>query len=88
MTVMIVQSLRVDLKGDGAKILLYLASPETLPCWLPEGKFRIWFSRKQENACPGTFLRFCKVIFCTAEKWGGHGPPGPLRLRGSCSAAF
>ena len=50
--------------------------------------FVFWFTRTQENAFPGAFLRYTtahlkmhyqglpKTLHYSGEKWGGHGPSG------------
>ena len=68
--------------------MLYIVSPEGASMAEAEVEnFVFLFSRTQENAFLDAFSKkfvFVPQIFCSAEKWRNHGPPGP-QLRGPWS---
>ena len=58
----LIQGLCIDVKSEGPKIELYLECSGCV-CILCAGAeiFAVWFTRAQENAYPGAFLRFSMV---------------------------
>ena len=80
---------RIDFQNEGAKIVLYLVSPEGASMVDAGGEnFVFLFSRTQEKAFLDTFSKkfvsVPQIFFCSAKTWRSHGLPPPPQLRGPC----